>query len=106
MNLTSMEMSAAEAEAYAGPCAADGDKPMYPYGLCIELNDESLKKLGITDLPAVGGTLLLMAHVQVVSVGMSQQIDGDKEQRTSLQITEMALSAPVEKDVAAKLWPD
>lgn len=34
---------------------ADGSgMPEYPYGLCIHLDGEDLKKLGITDLPAPG----------------------------------------------------
>lgn len=105
MNLTSMQISAEEAKEYTGAVAEPGNAPKYPWGLCVELNDESLKKLGITELPAVGSTLLLMAHVTVQSVSASQQVDGDKESRASLQITEMALGAPTSEDAAAKLWP-
>lgn len=107
MSLVSMALTAEESTAYNSPVAASpGDAPKYPYGLCLELNDETLKKLGITTLPAVGSTVLIMAHATVQSVSASQQVDGDKEQRTSLQITEMALSAPTTEDAAAKLWPE
>lgn len=104
MNLTSMAMTAEEAKAYNDCEVVPGDAPKFPYGLSIELSDESLKKLGI-EPPAVGAVLLVMAHVQVTSVSQNQQLDGDKESRCSLQITEMALSAPT-KDPADSLWPN
>lgn len=105
MNLVSMAFTAEEAAEYSGGVtAAPGDQPKFPWGLCLELNDEALTKLGITELPAVGSTLLLQAHVQVVSIGESQQIDNDKESRASLQITEMALGAPEAGDPAEKLY--
>ena len=107
MNLVNMQMSQEEAKEYTSAMPGDpGNAPRYPWGLCINLDDDSLTKLGITELPAVGSTLLLMAHVTVTSVRSSQQMDGDKESGTELQITDMALSAPTTKDAAATLWPD
>jgi hypothetical protein len=105
MNLVSMAFTAEEAKEYAPvPLPDAGNAPKYPWGLCLELNDEALAKLGITELPKVGSTLLLQAHVQVVSIGESQQIDNDKESRASLQITEMALGAPDAADPADKIY--
>jgi hypothetical protein len=72
-----------------------GDGPAYPYGLELYLNDETLKKLGYTDPPAVGTELVLHAKVVVTSMGMDQQQDGDKNVRCNMQITDMELaSAP------------
>jgi hypothetical protein len=98
MEMTSMQMSAEEAKEYGGLVSADaGNAPKYPYGLCLCLNDGSLQKLGITDLPPVGSELMVMAKTVVTSVRSSQQMDGDKESGVDLQITDMALSAPVKQ---------
>lgn len=105
MNLVNMQQTEEEAKEY-GMVSAPGDAPKYPHGLCLCLNDGTLEKLGIKELPAVGSTLLVMAHATVTSVRSSQQMDGDKESGVDLQITEMALSAPTEKDAAALLYPD
>lgn len=107
MELANMQMSPEAAKEYAGGIAADpGNAPKYPYGLCICLNDDSLKKLGISDLPAVGGTFMVMAQVTVSSVRSSQQQDGDKERSVDLQITDMALEAPPKEINAQALYPN
>lgn len=69
-----------------------GDGPAYPYGLCLYLDNDTLAKLGYTSPPEVGAELMLQARVVVTSTGVTQQQDGDKEQRAELQITDMALS--------------
>lgn len=112
MNLVSMAMTAEEAAEYAGGCptpaGTDPDLPKFPWGLCIDLSDESLAKLGITELPPAGTEMMLAASVQVDTTGSSERIGEGREIRMSLQITAMALSAPVadvEERAAAKLWP-
>lgn len=81
-----------------------GDGPKYPYGLCLYLDDTTLKKLGIDKLPEVGTVLNVAAKAMVVSIGMNQQHDGDKETRCELQITDMALGAPTVD--ATSLYPN
>lgn len=94
MALVNMKMSDSEAKAYVtGGPASPGDAPMYPYGLCICLNDESMKKLGLENPPAVGTKLQLTALVEVVSVGSRKERDGDKHSNADLQITDMELSS-------------
>lgn len=99
--LTSMELSATEAkqetEVYSEP-------PKYPWGLCIDLNEDALSKLGITTLPEVGAVMTIVAKADVQSASTSQY-QGDKEKRMSLslQITDMAVS-PVARDVAGTLY--
>lgn len=113
MNLISMAMTAEEAAEYAGgaPVAsgeADDKGPKYPWGLCVDLNDESLAKLGITELPAAGSQMMLAASVTVNSTGQEDRLGGEKEIRMTLQITDMSLSAPVDdvnERAASKLWP-
>lgn len=106
-----MQFSPEEATKYAGPTVegeANDQGPKYPWGLCIDLNDETLAKLGITELPASGSQMMLAASVIVNSTGQEDRLGGEKEIRMTLQITAMALSAPVadvEERAAAKLWP-
>lgn len=54
--MVNLKMSKAQATKYNGPCSP-GDAPLYPYGLCVSLNDESVKKLGLDSLPSVGSKL-------------------------------------------------
>lgn len=89
--LTSMKMSEKQAKEYMGVAPSAGDAPKYPYGLCLYLDTDTLKKLGMSEPPAVGSKMTIVANVEVVSVGMSQQRDGDKETRAELQITDMAV---------------
>lgn len=92
--MVSMQLTAAEAKEYSVG-GSNEDLPKYPYGLCLYLDDDSLKKLGMTSTPEVGAAMKLTAKVMVVGVGMDQQQDGDKEQRVSIQITDMELAAAV-----------
>jgi hypothetical protein len=105
MNLTNMQMSAEEAKEYTAVAPDASNAPKYPYGLQICLNDDGLQKLGIDKLPEVGGELIMTAKVIVTSARSSQQMDGDKESGCDLQITDMALSAPVPSvDAAAVMF--
>jgi hypothetical protein len=67
------------------------EKPLFPWGLCIELNDDALQKLGLTDLPDVDDTMTLTARVTVTSVSARANADGEAKSM-SLQITDLALS--------------
>lgn len=91
MTMTSMKLSADEAKASMSIDTKPGDGPRYPYGLCLYMNTETLKKLGITELPKVGSKLTIVAQVDVTSVGMRQQQDGDEEMNADLQITDMEI---------------
>lgn len=101
MQLTSMRLSAQEAKeegGYAQP--ANPDLPRYPYGLCLDLNDEVLQKLGITSLPTPGTTMQLIATVEVSRISEYQNQEG-KDACMGLQITDMALSAPAASNTAS-----
>jgi hypothetical protein len=66
------------------------DAPAYPYGLRIELSDESMKKLGLESLPTVGTKMELHAIVVVERASQNETKEG-KRQDMSLQITDMEL---------------
>jgi hypothetical protein len=89
--MISMKLSAAEAKGETMLGCDDDDQPAYPYGLTIQLDDETLAKLGITDLPPVGTVMQLTALVEVCSVSQYENQDG-AENSMSLQITDMELA--------------
>ena len=99
--MINMKLTREESDQAVAIDTKPGDGPAYPWGLCIHLDTETLEKLGFTEPPAVGSTLVLQARVTVTSVGMNQQQDGDKEQRAELQITDMELSTEAAKPDAA-----
>lgn len=93
MQLVSMQLT--EQEAKEESCIAspsESDLPRYPYGLCLDLDDEALAKLGITDLPAVGTTMQLVAHVRVTRISQYENQEG-KDACLGLQITDMGLDS-------------
>lgn len=66
----------------------------YPYGLQVNLEEMSIKKLGMEELPEVGKEMILVAKVDVTSV--SNRKDNFRQNRNvSLQITDMELKEQV-----------
>lgn len=88
MAMVNMKMSREER---AESQAIAMDQPDYPYGLCIDLDDDALTKLGITDMPKVGTEIMFRAKATVKSTGENQYEGQDKESRMSLQITDMEI---------------
>lgn len=111
MTLKSMKFSEAELKKRTEPAESlVSDRPVYPYGLNVRLDEDTLDKLGIDTLPKVDGDLMLWARVKVVSVSSNEHTSNDskgkhKHRMVELQITDMALDeAPKEKDAADELY--
>lgn len=102
--MVNMKVSPEEAkEEYSDSAMADA--PEYPYGLCISLDDEALKKLGISELPQIGQVMSLAARVEVKSASGYKTMKGDIENRVELQITDMQLGSELaHSDPANKLY--
>lgn len=80
-------------------------KEEYPYGLCIRLGKEELKKLGITQPPAVGSKMTVTAAVFVKSTSACEYEGQDKEMSVELQITDMEIGESKDKaDTATLLY--
>lgn len=102
--LTSMAVTAAERKekekTWNKPCSSmDGDK--YPYGLSVSLENESLEKLGLKNLPKAGTIMTLTAQVKVRSVEDRDSEEGSRRSM-SLQITSMSLEGGTAKDAVDK----
>ncbi len=72
--------------------AVTPERPAYPWGLSLTLEEDALEKLGLTDLPKVGAARRLVARVEVTSVSAREAQGEDGPHRSvGLQITDMAL---------------
>lgn len=95
MKMCSMKVTKSELklrEAMSQPAIAEvPEGPQYPYGLEIQLNKDSLSKLGIkvSDYET-GDSFTIEARVEVRSVSTSKGSYGSSQDMT-LQITDMAL---------------
>lgn len=93
--MKSMKITAAERKAkrdrYKTCSPIDGD--VYPYGLSVLLENDSIDKLDLKSLPDVGATMALTAKVKVVSVESREHSEGGKNRSISLQIVAMNLTS-------------
>lgn len=99
--MVNMKMSREAAKEYTLGAEVN-DEPQYPYGLRLDLNDDSLEKLGITALPKVGTEMTITAKVKVTSVSAYDSQGGAPEQNVCLQITDMEIgNSQVERNNSA-----
>ena len=81
----------------ASPKVAEASSggPDYPWGLELNLNDDTLEKLGISKFPQVGKKIRIQATAEVVGVSQNQNRDAQKDRSVRLQIIKMGYeSAP------------
>lgn len=81
-----------EAEREEMPGEVEYDEPMYPYGLCLSLEQDQMEKLGITALPSVGTEMTITAKVFVKGTS-AYETQGGKDMSMQLQITDMEIGA-------------
>ena len=90
------------------PGEIEYEEPMYPYGLCIHLDQDQLEKLNITKLPAVGTEMTISAKVFVKGTS-AYETQGGKDMTVDLQITDMEIGESEGKkttDYANALYGD
>ncbi len=93
MPMTDMALSADEAkkeDCCLGSSDSAEEGPKYPYGLTLNLDAVTMKKLGMDTLPKVGEPMRLMAVVEVCSTSQYEN-QGGSEMNVSLQITHMSM---------------
>lgn len=91
MSMTDLKITKKEAKAKSESMVIGSpDSERYPYGLRLELNNDSLEKLGIKDMPAVGAVLMFEAKAKVVGSRQSAT-EGSENRSVELQITHIDL---------------
>jgi hypothetical protein len=79
-----------EAEKNSGAVPSKMEQPIYPYGLCINFDEEMIKKLELeTDDCEVGAKIHLCCMAEVTDFGERKMNDGI-QRRIELQITDIA----------------
>jgi len=66
------------------------EAPEFPFGLSVHLDNDSLEKLNVEELPEVGSEFFMNTTVKVTSVS-EHETDEGASRSVSLQITEMEL---------------
>lgn len=66
--------------------------PDYPYGLCLHLDRDEIKKLGMKELPKIGTEMPITGIVKVTRVSQSAVEGSDEESSIDLQITDLGIS--------------
>lgn len=89
MKLVSLELSKAERKKETEPMADTADRPLFPYGTSLYLNDETLSKLGIEEMPDVGTTLMIKAVAKVTGTS-EREYEGGSHRTLDIQFVEMA----------------
>lgn len=107
--LVNMQMPKKKIEEQVATESPAADMPIYPWGLQVRLDEDSLDKLGMEKLPAVDGELMLIAKVKVVGVSSNEHSSNGKgkhkHKSVELQITDLCLEdVPADKDAASELY--
>lgn len=98
--LVDMKMTKAERKENAPkPCSVD-EGPVYPWGLRLDLNNDTLKKLGMKDLPKVGTYMTVTARACVIGVRSSER-ENHEDRSIELQIEKLAVEREAKSAVDA-----
>ena len=103
MDLVSLKRSAADKKDESASIApANPTPPDYPYGLVLDLDDDTLEKLGI-GLLRVGATVMITARATVRS---TRQYESDTQQDTDRSMTLQITDAAIAVDAGSKRAED
>lgn len=104
--LVSLERTPAEKKALEKEMTAPmPEAPDYPYGLELRIDDDTLDKLGLDDLPPTGTVVHFRAVATVTGARASADQSGDRSS-IDMQITDMgitAISEPAKKRAKASV---
>ena len=75
------------------------EAPRYPYGLEIDLDPATVKKLGLSDVPKVGEKFMVLAIAEVSAVRKDRGVQDDSVGfSVSLQVTDMDIKKEEQKE--------
>lgn len=81
------------------------DEPKYPYGLKLYFDENSYKKLGLSEAPMVGQKFMLIANAEVCEVRQSRYEGDEVKMCMEMQIMEIDIKPKEkEKDIANELY--
>lgn len=89
MKLNDMRVTDEEKKAREVRCGmrCDGDDgPDYPWGLSINLDQDSMRKLGMTEMPKLGEIMHLEAVAKITSLSENSSEGSDDSRNVTLQI--------------------
>jgi hypothetical protein len=101
MPMISVKRTAEEVKVDNEPALMSGDE--YPWGLQVDLDDDTLEKLdqGLLDV----GTELKLDAIVNVSAVHEHSNEGGRSRSMTLQITELALTRPA-REASERLYPE
>ena len=80
------------------PCTVGEKGPDYPYGIRVDLNNESLEKLGLKFDKFKSGATVKVVCEAVVTAKSENEYDGKLEKSLTLQITGMSKPSVISSD--------
>ena len=95
-HLINMQLSKKDSKAEFSGVEED-QGPRFPHGLTLHLNNESLKKLGMTDLPTVGDKVLI-AGFGVISSASENRRQRGTDRDVSIQLQELIVGPAEDTD--------
>lgn len=99
MKVVSLELTKSEASEETIE-SKEVERPLYPYGTCLYLDEVALAKLGIADCE-VGDEIKIVAMGKVVGCS-EREYEGGKHQTMDIQLTEMGCEDSDEGDEPAE----
>ena len=91
VNMTDMRRTNAAKKDVAVNAATNSDGPEYPYGLKVHLDHNSMKKMGMKDMPGVGSEVMMHSKAHVVGARAEKREGRDEERHVELQITHLGV---------------
>lgn len=73
------------------------EREQYPYGLVLNFDEDTYKKLGLSDTPDIGQKFMVLALAEVKSLDQSKGVDDVPRMTMSLQITDIDIKEKEEK---------
>lgn len=101
MKMTSMKLNPKEMKDKNRPeVPSQADKPSFPYGLRLRLEDDCLKKMALSKLPKVGEKVSISAIAKIISVSQDES-----RKSIELQITDIGMEK-YSKEVEDKFYEE